>query len=129
MRKGKRFLTISMIIALLTCWSTPSMAENALRDIFENALYGGLAGALVGGALLAFTKKPGDHLDYLAYGGSGGVLLGATYGVVKASRSLAEYENGRVKFALPTVIPDFLEASARGQATVAIKADLFRGSF
>ncbi|HEY5976201.1 MAG TPA: hypothetical protein VIU41_15820 [Geobacteraceae bacterium] len=101
-----------------------------MREVFEDALYGGLAGTLISAAVLAFTHSPGDHMDYLAYGAATGVLAGTAFGIFKVtSRSLAEYENGRVRFALPTVIPDLQEATVRGPATLALKAELFRGTF
>ncbi|MBI5655875.1 MAG: hypothetical protein HZC44_03220 [Geobacter sp.] len=130
MKKMKRILALTLAVSLLTLWNLPCYAsDNGFKDTFENAFYGGLAGTLVGAALLAFTHKPEDHLDYMVYGAAGGVLLGATFGIVKSTRALAEYENGKVKFAIPTVIPELRENAATGQASLAFNAQLVRGSF
>ncbi|HBA86523.1 MAG TPA: hypothetical protein DCZ75_00645 [Geobacter sp.] len=104
-------------------------AENTFKTFFEDAFYGGLTGGLVGGALLVFTKKPLDHLDYVGYGAAAGVIVGATYGAITTTRSLAEVENGRVRFAMPTIKPEFREGSTRGQTTLVATAELIRGKF
>jgi hypothetical protein len=130
MSRSKRLIAGCLVMVLLTGWSAPSFAASEIRDVFEDAFYGGLAGTLIGAACLAFTKTPGDHLDYMGYGAAGGVLAGTAFGIFKVTRrAIAEYENGRVRFAMPTVIPDLQEASSRGPATLALKAELFRGTF
>jgi len=78
-------------------------AENTFETVFKDGFYGGLAGALVGGAILAFKDDPGDHLNYLSYGAAIGVIVGVTYGVVSATRSLAEVENHKLVFHLPVL--------------------------
>jgi hypothetical protein len=120
-----------LISAFMGCFLTvPCFAAgNAFKEIYEDSLYGGLAGTLVGAAIMAFTKKPGDHLDYMIYGAAGGVLAGATYGLITTTRSLAEYENGKLRFAMPTIVPDFQEANSKGQTAFTLKAELLRGNF
>ena len=118
-----------LVVALLML-ATPCLAEeNAMQSLFKDVFYGALTGGVVGGAVLAFTKQPGKHLDYLGYGAAGGVLVGATYGAVAATRSLAELKDGKVKFALPTIIPEFREPNSKGQTCIFAKTELFRGSF
>ncbi len=130
MKKLKKTLAIVFAISMLTSWSASCYAsDNPFRDTFESAFYGGLVGTLVGGALLAFTKRPSNHLDYLGYGAAGGVLAGAAYGVIRSAKSLAEYENGKVKFALPTIIPELRESPSTGQTSVCFNAQLIRGRF
>ena len=109
--------------------ATPCLAENSFKTFFEDAFYGGLTGGLVGAAVLAFTKKPGTHLDYIGYGAAGGVLVGAAYGAVVTTRSLAELDSGSLKFSLPTVIPELREANSKGQTSIIATAELFRGTF
>ncbi len=75
--------------------------ENAMEEVFRDGFYGGLAGALVGGAILAFKDEPGDHLNYIAYGAATGVLVGTVYGLASVSRAFAEVENGKVYVNLP----------------------------
>jgi hypothetical protein len=125
-----KVFAVAVLVSMITSISVPCQAaENPFVETFQSAFYGGLAGALVGGALLAFTKHPGDHLDYIGYGGAGGVLVGAAYGLVKATKSLAEYENGKVKFAVPTVMPGLQENPTTGHTSVVFNAQLFRGTF
>lgn len=126
----KRSRVVILAALLISSLSVPcSAADNAFKDAFENAFYGGLLGGLVGGALMVFTKKPGDHLDYLYYGAAGGVLGGAAYGVIKSSKSLVSIENGNVKFAMPTITPELQTADAKGHSSLMMKAELVSGSF
>jgi hypothetical protein len=110
--------------------ATPCLAaDTAFKTFFQDAFYGGLTGGLVGAAVLAFTKQPGKHWDYIGYGAAGGVLVGATYGAVITTRSLAEVENGKVRFSMPTIIPELREANSKGQTSIIATAELIRGKF
>ena len=122
-----RVVTLSLTALLLAVWSAPCLAaESAFKEIFTDSLYGGIAGTLGGGAVMAFAKKPGDHLDYLGIGAAGGVLVGAAYGL---GRALVNIENGKVKFSMPTIIPDRLEPDYRGKSAFLLSAGLIRGKF
>jgi ABC-type Fe3+-siderophore transport system permease subunit len=129
MKSMARFISLIICCAMLASAATAFAGDNAFRDIFEDAFYGGAAGALVGAALLAFTKKPANHLDYLGYGAASGVLVGTVYGVAKSARSLAQIDNGIVKFAMPTVIPDLSDSPATRQTNITWRASLLRGTF
>lgn len=107
---------------------TPASAQSALSATFEDALYGGLTGALVGGAVLVFQDEPEDHLIYIAYGAAIGVIAGTVYGVVNATRAFAEVEGGSVRFGMPMVIPA-LAPGHDGSVALAVHADLFRARF
>ena len=110
--------------------ATPCLAEeNAFKTFFMDSFYGGLTGGLVGAAVLAFAKQPGNHLDFIGYGAAAGVLVGATYGAVVTTRSLAEVENGKVKFSLPTIIPGIKEANTKGHTSIIAMSELIRGKF
>lgn len=118
------------ILVLLTFMATPCLAaENALKNVFEDALYGGLVGGLVGAALVVFTDKPSDHLDRIGYGAAGGVLVGAAYGAITTTRALAEYERGQVIFSMPTIRPEFREGNVKGETDIVAMAELIRGRF
>jgi hypothetical protein len=106
-----------------------SAAESPVKELFENSLYGGLAGTLVGGALLAFTHKPGDHLEYLYYGAASGVIAGVAYSVAKQTSALFSMEDGKVRLAMPTIIPELRETNGRGASALMLKAELIRGKF
>ena len=125
---------LTRIIALLTLVSmlaaTAAQAEeNAFRETFQSAFYGGAAGTLVGAALMAFARKPADHLDYMAYGAAAGVLAGATYGLARSARSLASIDNGTVKIAMPTIYPTLVESPSSRQTSVVWWARLVSGTF
>jgi len=130
MKKFKRALMLMITAGLLTSLSvTSSAADSSFSELFENTLYGGLVGTLVGGALLVFTSKPSDHLDYLSIGAASGVLAGVAYTVAKPAKSLLAVENGNVKIAMPAIIPDFQENRTKGLAGMMLKADLISGTF
>lgn len=129
MKSMARLISLITCCALLTTATSALAGDNAFREVFEDAFYGGAAGALVGAALMAFAKKPADHLDYMAYGAASGVLVGSAYGLVKSTRSLAQIDNGSIKFALPTVLPDLSESPASRQTTITWRAELLRGTF
>jgi len=127
-----RFRKMAACITLLSLLSASTSAfadDNAFRDTFQSAFYGGAVGALVGAALLVFTKKPADHLDYMGFGAAAGVLAGTAYGVAKSSRSLASIENGSLKIAMPTIIPDLSESPVTKQTVLSFRADILRGTF
>jgi hypothetical protein len=120
---------MTMVLAALFsfCWSVPCQAaESTFKGIFTDSLYGGLTGTLVGAAVMAFANKPADHLDYMGYGAAVGVLTGAAYGIGKA---MVEMDNGRVRFSMPTVVPDLQDANSKGQTPLVFTAELIRGKF
>ena len=120
---------ISMVLSVIffVCWSAPCRAaESVFKQVFTDSVYGGLSGTLVGAAALAFTKRPGDHLDYMAYGAATGVLVGAAYGL---GRAMVEMEHGKVAWAVPTVIPDIKDTNSKGQTPIVVMAELLRGKF
>lgn len=128
----KRFTRVVVLMALVALLGTTTSAyadDNAFRDTFISAFYGGAVGALVGASLLVFTHKPADHLDYMGFGAAAGVLAGTAYGVGRATRALASIENGNFKIAMPTLIPDLIESPATRQTTVAWRAEILRGTF
>ena len=128
MNKITRILSIILLLSLLMNASSALADENSFQGIFKDALYGGAVGTLVGGALLAFTKKPADHLDYMGYGAAAGILTGATFGLAKSAKALAEIDKGRVRIAVPIVLPDLVESHA-GTPSIFWRADIIRGSF
>ena len=120
---------VALVVALFFLATPCLAADSGIKTLFQDAFYGGLTGGLVGAAVMAFTKKPGTHLDYIGYGAAGGVMVGAAYGAVVATRSLAEVENGKVKFAIPTIYPEIREANSKGQTSIVATAELIRGRF
>ncbi len=129
MKLCKKLFTILTLVSLISTASAAFAEDNALKEVFVDAGFGAAIGALVGGAIMVFEKKPFDHLNYIAYGAASGVLAGTAYGLVKSTRAFAEVENGKVRMAFPTIIPELVESSVPGRTTIAWKADLIRGSF
>lgn len=129
MKFAPRLTALLTLCAMLVSASVACADDNAFRETFKDALYGGAVGTLVGAALLAFTKKPGDHLDYMAYGAAAGVLVGATYGAVKSARSLATIENGNVRIAMPIIIPDLVDSPSSKQTVICWRTNIIQGTF
>ncbi len=129
MKKLRRLVAVLTLVSFLSSASSAFAADDTIREVFTDAFYGAAIGALVGGALMVFTHKPLDNLNYIAYGAASGVLAGTAFGLAKSARAFAEVENGRVKVAFPTVTPELVVSPASGQTTVAWRADLLRGSF
>jgi len=129
MKKFKKLITFLTLASLLSTASSTFAADDTIRESFTDAFYGAGIGALIGGALMVFTKHPSDHYNYIAYGAATGVIAGAAYGLAKSARALAEVENGRVKIAIPVIIPELLVSPSTGRTEIAWKADLIRGTF
>ena len=129
MKRIRRLIALATVVSMLGVSASAWADDNALQTTFESAFYGGAVGTLVGAALMMFTKKPADNLDYMGYGAAVGVLAGTAYGVAKASRPLASIENGTVRIAMPTIIPELVESPSTRQTSVAWKADILRGTF
>lgn len=129
MKQLKKLVTVLTLVSLLSTASSAFAADDTIREVFTDAFYGAGIGALVGSALMVFTKKPIDHIDRIAFGAASGVLVGTAVGLAKSARAFAEVENGRVKVAFPTITPELVVSPASRETTVAWKADLIRGTF
>jgi len=126
----KRVKMVLLTALLITGLSVPcSAAETGVKNLFENSLYGGLAGTLVGAACLAFTHTPSDHLNYIYIGAASGVILGVVYSVAQESKSLVAVEDGAVKFAMPTITPELQRDGDKGHSALMLKAELISGRF
>ena len=129
MNKFRKNITALILVAFVATASSSYAADNTLREVFEDAFYGAGIGALVGGAFIVFTKKPADHLENIGYGAAVGVLAGTGYGLARSARALAQIDNGRVRIAVPTIMPDLVESPSTRQMTVMWHASILRGTF
>jgi hypothetical protein len=129
MKRFRTTILLATVVAFCSAVTSASADEATFREIFRDALYGGAAGTLVGAAVMVFTKKPADHLEYMGYGAASGVLLGAAYGMVRSSMALASIDNGSIRIAIPTIIPDVSESPGNGQTKVTWRTELLRGTF
>lgn len=128
MKKCRRLVAVMTLVSLLSMTTSAFASDNTIKEVFTDAFYGAAIGGLVGGAFMVFQDKPFDHANYIAYGAATGVLIGTAYGLAKSARAFAEVENGKVKVAFPTIVPELMP-STTGHTTVAWKADLIKGSF
>ena len=129
MKQLRKFAAIMTLVSLLATASSAFAADDTIKEVFTDAFYGAAIGGLVGGAIMIFEKQPFKHANYVAYGAASGVLVGTAYGLAKSARAFAEVENGRVKVAFPTIIPELVVSPSSRQTTVAWRADLIRGTF
>lgn len=129
MKLVRKFVAVMTLTALMSTSTSAFAADDTVREVFTDAFYGAGIGALIGGALMVFTDKPSDHYKNIAYGAAAGVLAGTAYGLAKSARAFAEVENGRVKVAFPTIVPELVDSPSSGRTVVAWKADLIRGTF
>lgn len=126
----KRVKMVLLTVLLIAGLSVPcSAAETGVKSLFENSLYGGLAGTLVGAALLAFTNTPSDHLNYIYVGAASGVILGVAYSLAQESKALVAVENGTFKVAMPTITPELQKIGDKGPFALMLKAELLSGRF
>lgn len=131
MKTNKRVIMRLFAAVLYVIWDAPCFAaENFFKEIFLDTSYGVLTGSLVGAAVMAFAKRPDNHLDYLGYGAAGGVLAGATFGLGRMAKSLAELDdNGNVRFAIPAIIPSHQDTNSKGQSEYVVSTLLLSGKF
>jgi hypothetical protein len=126
LKKNTWFTALLTLIVLLTGISTSFADDSVFREMFRDAFYGGAAGTLVGAAIMAFTKKSANHLDYMGYGAAAGVLAGASYGL---AQSLVTIHKGKVKISLPTIIPELVETTSSKPSVICWRATLLKGTF
>jgi len=126
--KLARVILVALLVTI--SWNQTCVAsEDSLSSlVFKDTMIGGLAGGLVGAAVLAITRKPGQHLEYMAYGAIGGAVAGGAYGLFKAQTSLVEIQGDKVSIDVPLIMPDIQEKGTRG-TTVTIMAKLISGKF
>lgn len=129
MKNLRKTITLALLVIFVMTTSSSYASDKTLREVFEDAFYGAGIGALVGAALMAFTKKPADHLENIGYGAAVGVLAGSAYGMAKSARALAQIDNGRIRIAVPMIVPDLVESPSTRQTTVMWHANILRGTF
>jgi len=101
-----RQVVVALLLVSLTLMMFPGRAEayeNDVQEVLQSSFYGGLTGALIGAAFLAFRDEPGDHLEDISVGAGVGVILGTLYGIGKTTRAFVEVQDGALAFQLPSL--------------------------
>jgi len=94
-------LLVSMTFMVLP--ATARAYENDVQEVLQSSFYGGLTGALIGAAFLAFRDRPRDHLKDISVGAGIGVILGTLYGIGKTTQAFVEVQDGSIAFHLPSI--------------------------
>jgi len=128
-RKIRKIISMITITAILF-GSIPAFAgDDTLLDTLQDSIYGVLIGTLIGGATVPFARKPADHLINIGIGAGVGAIGGAVFGLTKAVKTLVEIEDSRVRFALPTVIPEFEDSPSVSSGKVAFTVGLIHVAY
>ncbi|MDQ6990357.1 MAG: hypothetical protein Q9M11_01320 [Mariprofundaceae bacterium] len=100
-------------------------ADFEVQNTFEDTMYGGLLGALVGGGAMLISGSPSKHWNYISTGAGIGIIAGAIYGVASGVNAFAKLENGQLQLGVP--MPE-LAVSSDGQV-VSMNTPLFESRF
>ncbi|OGQ58148.1 MAG: hypothetical protein A3J24_00310 [Deltaproteobacteria bacterium RIFCSPLOWO2_02_FULL_53_8] len=108
MNRIKKTVIVSLLASFIFVSTVPAAfaADDALQKTVNDALYGGLLGALVGTAVTLLSKEPSDNLGNIPTGAALGVLFGAAYGLATSSgtvQSVGEIEGTKFTLQVPTV--------------------------
>jgi len=103
----KKITVVLLLITLSTVFFPASARaerqDNDMLTVLKSSFYGGLTGALIGTAFLAFRDKPGDHLKDIRVGAGVGVIIGTVYGLLKTTgTAFVEVQDGHVTVQAPS---------------------------
>lgn len=116
--------------AVLLMASNPATARAAdyeMQTVFEDAMYGGAIGALLGAGFMLVSSKPSNNWDYIVTGAGVGIIAGTAYGLYTSSRGLAQIEDGKMMVGMPTPkisVQEYSEGTA-----LALEADLLKVNY
>jgi len=130
MLKQKMKFSLLGALALFSLAATPAVASAAdfeLETVFEDSLYGGAIGALIGGGAMLISSQPSKHWDYVVTGAGVGIIAGAVYGLYTSTRSFAQLEDGKMTIGVPT--PKISLRQYEESTDLALEADLLRVNY
>ncbi len=125
MRNTLRALVVVAFGALFPMQAAAGDYEVA--NVMDDALYGAGVGGMVGLGVMLLSDKPSDNWNYVSRGVGVGIIAGAAYGLFRSSQALAQVEDGRIKYGIPSPELAFQETPAG--LDLVVKTDLIRGSF
>jgi len=125
MIKTVKVMTIAAMLAFMPVQAHAGDYEVA--NVMDDAFYGAGLGGMVGLGLMLLSDKPTNNWNYLTRGVGFGIIAGAAFGVYRTSRSLAQMDNGEIKFGVPTPQLAFQETPTG--LDMMVSTDLFQGSF
>ncbi len=101
----KKVISCAVLIMTLIVFSTSTYAQTEVETVARDAIWGGIVGTLIGGAVLALKDKPEDHLNYLIKGAAVGVIAGTLYGLfnIATRPSFASMDKGEITFGVPMI--------------------------
>jgi hypothetical protein len=121
----------ALLLALALGVAHPGTAradDIALKKIMRNGAYGGVVGAMIGGALLVFVNNRSDHLEFITTGAAAGVLVGVGWGIYDSSSSnpYVMIEDGKVhaSFSAPKVLARVPSPADRNRRETIVAANL-----
>ena len=129
----KKTISLLIIISLIFCGITLLPAQvsaydegaNAIHNIFIDTLYGMAIGVALGVAFSADKGKDGSDLtENIGAGAAIGGLLGAGYGIFLEYKGMAEIQNNKICFHVPTF--NLSSNSTSGEMTVHTNLVRFR---
>ena len=100
-------------------------ADFEVQNTFEDTMYGGMLGALVGAGAMLVSGSPSKHWSYISTGAGIGIIAGAIYGVASGTRAFAKLEDGQLQLGVP--MPE-VALSSDGQV-VSMNTPLFESRF
>jgi len=122
----KKMMLTAVLMGGLSFLPVQSQAADfEVQNTFEDTMYGGMLGALVGGGAMLISGSPAAHWNYIATGAGLGIIAGAIYGVASGSRAFAKLEDGQLKLGVP--MPE-VALSQDGQV-VSMNTPLFESRF
>lgn len=103
----KKTVIVALLFSFMLISAVPAAfaADDTMKNTVNDALYGGLLGALIGTAVTLLSTKPGDHLSNIPTGAALGVLVGAAYGLATSGvvQSVGEIEGNKFTLHVPIV--------------------------
>jgi len=122
----KKIIMTAILLGGLSFLPIQSQAADfEVQNTFEDTMYGGMLGALVGAGAMLVSGAPSKHWNYISTGAGLGIIAGAIYGVASGAHAFAQLEDGQLQLGVP--MPE-LALSPDGQV-ISMNTPLFETTF